>query len=181
MSIPPEETAPPRKRKPRPTNGVIIARTQILIGFILRGYSFANIKEWAEQEAKKSDDAQMMWGMADDTLKDAIEKAYKEIMIAYKSLIADSVDQTRAVAVRRAEYLYNQCVKIQDYKTALNVLRELNLLEGNYAAQSGDVKENSKLAMTLAQWRNEAEKALNQANDTMSHYQAIHDDLVQSA
>lgn len=121
------------------TKAEITKRVNQVYNLLLMGFSRAEILEYGQKvDPKKHKTA---WNVADNTIDTYISKA-NEI---FKLQSAIHRDEQFGLAISRLIYLWQKNVSIQDYKTALAVQREINLLLGLYPPK--DTKLNINIAI----------------------------------
>ena len=116
------------------TKAEIERRVTTLFKLMLKGYGRADMLQYvSENDAKNPETA---WNISERQLENYIARAnerFKEYSESQRSGMLDK-------AVMRLEYVYMQCIKVQDYSKAIAALRELNLLLGLHEPQKTNVK-----------------------------------------
>lgn len=92
-------------------------RLTVVITMILAGANRREIQGHAKREA---------WDLTPKKLDDLIDRAHHEIGI----MCSEDREKVFNLAVARLTGLYARAQKIQDYKTALNIQKEINRLYG---------------------------------------------------
>ena len=116
------------------TNYQIEQRVNQIFRLMLKGYGRADVFQYiAESDAKNPETA---WNISDRQIDNYIQRANDKFREYADAQRAEMLHK----AVLRLEYVYMQCIKVQDYSKAIAALRELNLLLGLHEPQKTNVK-----------------------------------------
>jgi len=115
------------------TNAVVQRRVNQVYDMLLCGASRAEIIEYSIQKE---------WGIVDKTIDLYIKKAN----LRFKEQSNVIHDEQFGLAINRLNNLYMKCMKIQDYKAALAVQKDLNALLGLYKPSKKELRwDNAQL------------------------------------
>lgn len=119
-------------------------RVTTIFKLMLKGFGRGDILQYiAENDEKNPAQA---WGVSDRQIENYIATAnarFKEYADAQRSGMLEK-------AVLRLEFVYMQCIKVQDYSKAIAALRELNLLLGLHAPTKVDSTITGEITHTGA-------------------------------
>lgn len=124
---------------PKSTKIEIMRRVSQVHDLLLMGFSRAQIIEYGQKEDAKN--KKVAWNVQDATIDTYIAKA-NEVFRQKSAVIRD---EQFGLAMSRLVLLFQKTMTIQDYKSALAVQREINLLLGLYPPK--DTKLNINIAI----------------------------------
>lgn len=129
---------------PKSTNAIINKRVNEVYDLLLMGFSRAQIIEYGQKEdpetndAKKKKQRKIAWNVTDAAIDTYIAKA-NEVFRQQSAVIRD---EEFGKSLSRLVMLFQKCMTIQDYKTAHQVQREINLLLGLYPPKENKLNIN---------------------------------------